>query len=128
MRERGGERRWSGQWSDHIEGSGFGGSGTRGNHGAEGVPRPPLREPKARLGDEREKALFALLHAMRGSSSALLAASRTAVVLGVVCVPVYMGANAVGAWLFDPKAERLFRRVAYIVIGVSAILGLPLWS
>ena len=51
-----------------------------------------------------------------------------AVVLGGICVPVYMGANAVGAWLFDPKAERLFRRVAYIVIGVSAILGLPLWS
>lgn len=37
-------------------------------------------------------------------------------------------ANILGAMLFDPKAEVLFRRVAYIVIAASAILGLPLWK
>ena len=36
-------------------------------------------------------------------------------------------ANIIGARLFDPKRERLFRAVAYIVIAASAILGLPLW-
>ncbi|KIN64132.1 Membrane protein [Sulfitobacter noctilucicola] len=36
-------------------------------------------------------------------------------------------ANMIGARLFDPKAEVLFRRVAYIVIAASAIVGLPLW-
>lgn len=37
-------------------------------------------------------------------------------------------ANSVGARLFDPSAERIFRNVAYIVIAVSATLGLPLWK
>ncbi len=50
------------------------------------------------------------------------------IVVGVLLVPVYMLANAVGARYFDPAAERLFRRVAYIVIAASAIIGLPIWS
>lgn len=37
-------------------------------------------------------------------------------------------ANLIGARLFDPNAEVLFRRVAYIVIATSAIIGLPLWK
>ena len=37
-------------------------------------------------------------------------------------------ANIIGARLFDPNRERLFRAVAYIVIAASAILGLPLWN
>jgi len=51
-----------------------------------------------------------------------------AITVGLICVPVYMCANVLGAWLFDPKAERLFRSVAYIVIALSAIVGLPVWS
>lgn len=51
-----------------------------------------------------------------------------AVLIGLVMVPLYMVANVAGAWLFDPKAERLFRAVAYIVIAASAILGLPVWE
>ena len=52
----------------------------------------------------------------------------TAVVVGLICVPVYMVANVAGAQLFDPGAERLFRAVAYLVIAASAILGLPVWE
>lgn len=37
-------------------------------------------------------------------------------------------ANMLGARLFDPSAERIFRTVAYLVIAASAILGLPLWK
>lgn len=37
-------------------------------------------------------------------------------------------ANMIGARLFDPTAEVLFRRVAYLIIAVSAILGLPIWG
>tara|TARA_R110002049_G_scaffold10127_5_gene50519 strand:- start:5610 stop:6365 length:756 start_codon:yes stop_codon:yes gene_type:complete len=36
-------------------------------------------------------------------------------------------ANIVGARLFDPSAERVFRAVAYLIIAASAIIGLPLW-
>ncbi|WP_195820729.1 sulfite exporter TauE/SafE family protein [Roseobacter sp. MH60115] len=37
-------------------------------------------------------------------------------------------ANVIGARLFDPTAEVLFRRVAYLIIATSAILGLPIWG
>ncbi len=37
-------------------------------------------------------------------------------------------ANMLGARLFDPSAERIFRTVAYLVIAASAIIGLPLWK
>ena len=37
-------------------------------------------------------------------------------------------ANVIGARLFDPHAERVFRNVAYVVIACSAIIGLPLWK
>ncbi|MGC1496485.1 MAG: sulfite exporter TauE/SafE family protein [Sulfitobacter sp.] len=37
-------------------------------------------------------------------------------------------ANMIGARLFDPNAERVFRNVAYVVIACSAIIGLPLWK
>jgi len=42
-------------------------------------------------------------------------------------VPNLIG-NMIGARLFHPSKERLFRAVAYIVIAASAILGLPLWN
>ena len=37
-------------------------------------------------------------------------------------------ANTLGARLFDPTAERIFRNVAYLIITASAIIGLPLWK
>ena len=37
-------------------------------------------------------------------------------------------ANMIGARLFDPRAEVVFRRVAYLVIAASAIIGLPVWK
>ena len=37
-------------------------------------------------------------------------------------------ANALGALMFNPDGEKLFRTVAYIVIASSAIIGLPLWK
>jgi uncharacterized protein len=37
-------------------------------------------------------------------------------------------ANMLGARLFDPSAERVFRNVAYLVIAASAMIGLPLWK
>ena len=48
--------------------------------------------------------------------------------LGVLVGIPNLVANALGARLFDPANERLFRNVAYIVIAASAIVGLPLWK
>ena len=51
----------------------------------------------------------------------------------VVALGLMMGipnvlANIIGARLFDPQSERVFRTVAYIVIALSAIAGLPPWK
>ena len=50
-----------------------------------------------------------------------------ALALGLLMGIPSIAANMIGAWLFDPNAEKLFRNVAYIVIAASAIIGLPLW-
>ncbi len=50
------------------------------------------------------------------------------VVLGLLMGIPNVLANMIGARLFNPQSETLFRVVAYIVIGLSAIIGLPLWK
>lgn len=50
------------------------------------------------------------------------------VVLGLLLfVPAALG-NLVGASVFDPDRERVYRTVAYVIIAASAISGLPFWS
>ena len=51
-----------------------------------------------------------------------------AVLLGLALIPAYMLANWVGTRLFRPEREATYRRVAYLVIALSALLGLPLWE
>ena len=48
--------------------------------------------------------------------------------LGLLIGVPNLVANFLGARLFDPGAERLFRAVAYLVIALSAMLGLPIWN
>lgn len=50
------------------------------------------------------------------------------VLLGATLIPVYLAANTLGARLFDPSRERLYRRVAYLLIAAAAIAALPLWT
>lgn len=49
----------------------------------------------------------------------------TPVLIGFLLVPPYMLGNVVGAFIFNPDRERVYRIVAYLVIGTSAIMGLP---
>jgi uncharacterized membrane protein YfcA len=49
-------------------------------------------------------------------------------VLGFLLGVPYLLANVVGTRLFNPSAERQFRLVAYGIILMSAVLGLPLWQ
>ncbi|TYB81819.1 sulfite exporter TauE/SafE family protein [Maritimibacter fusiformis] len=63
--------------------------------------------------------------AMLGMSGRLEA---LAVVLGLMLAVPFLGANLIGGWLFDPDRERTYRTVAYIVIAVSALSGLPLFD
>ncbi|MGB7242382.1 MAG: sulfite exporter TauE/SafE family protein [Sulfitobacter sp.] len=51
-----------------------------------------------------------------------------AALLGLMAgIPNVVG-NMIGARMFDPNAERLFRTVAYLVIAASAMIGLPIWQ
>ncbi|MCK4711397.1 MAG: hypothetical protein KAT26_00810 [Marinosulfonomonas sp.] len=52
----------------------------------------------------------------------------TALALGAVLVLPYLAANVIGGWLFRPGYERVYRAIAYLVIALSAINGLPLFD
>ncbi len=45
----------------------------------------------------------------------------------VLAVPNALG-NLTGAAIFKPGYERLYRGVAYVIIGASALSGLPVWD
>lgn len=48
--------------------------------------------------------------------------------LGLLLALPFLAASLLGAWLFDPSRERLYRRAAYLIIAASAIAGLPFWG
>jgi len=52
----------------------------------------------------------------------------SAIGLGLVLTIPYMIANVVGGWIFRPEAERTYRMVAYAIMAVSAVSGLPLFD
>ncbi len=49
-------------------------------------------------------------------------------VLGFVVMVPYLLGNVVGGALFQAEYETLYRRVAYGIIAISAVLGLPIWE
>ncbi|WP_180957638.1 sulfite exporter TauE/SafE family protein [Neptunicoccus cionae] len=51
-----------------------------------------------------------------------------AIFIGFLALLPYMAGTAVGAALFDPARENLYRAAAFIVITVSALMGLPVWG
>ena len=54
--------------------------------------------------------------------------SISGIVLGfVMAIPISIGV-LLGTWLFRPEYERLYRTAAYVIIGVSAVRGLPIWG
>ncbi len=50
------------------------------------------------------------------------------VAIGAVLILPYMAGNIAGGWLFRPEFERGYRWVAYGLIAVSALSGLPLFD
>ncbi|MCB1311803.1 MAG: sulfite exporter TauE/SafE family protein [Sedimentitalea sp.] len=60
------------------------------------------------------------------SASGLL--DSVAMIAGLVLAVPYMATNILGAALFVPRAEPVFRAVAYAIIAASALIGLPLWK
>jgi uncharacterized membrane protein YfcA len=50
------------------------------------------------------------------------------VMIGLILAVPYTFAGLIGARIFNPEKEHIYRRVAYCVIAGSAILGLPIWD
>lgn len=51
----------------------------------------------------------------------------SAILLGGVMIVPYLAGNWLGAVLFRPEREALYRRIAYAIIAGSALMGLPIW-
>jgi uncharacterized membrane protein YfcA len=54
--------------------------------------------------------------------------SAATLVLGAVLIAPMMLGILIGTWLFRPAYETVYRTVAYVIIGVSALYGLPIWG
>ena len=52
----------------------------------------------------------------------------SAVALGILVILPYLLGNWLGAALFRPGGERIYRWAAYAIIAGSAIMGLPVWD
>jgi uncharacterized membrane protein YfcA len=50
-----------------------------------------------------------------------------AIWLGFLLMLPYALGTWIGQALFDPAAETLYRRIAYVIIAASAMAGLPIW-
>jgi uncharacterized membrane protein YfcA len=50
------------------------------------------------------------------------------VMIGLIMIVPTMLGNLIGARLFDPRYEKIYRFVAYAIIGFSALRGLPIWD
>ncbi len=49
-------------------------------------------------------------------------------VLGAVLIGPMLFGVMLGTWLFRPEYEKVYRTLAYVIIGVSAVRGLPIWG
>lgn len=56
------------------------------------------------------------------------AAGMAELALAVVLAVPFALASLIGAWLFDPARESVYRGAAYLIIAGSAVAGLPLWG
>jgi len=52
----------------------------------------------------------------------------SAIVLGILLILPNLAGSLVGARLFRPEYERMYRGVAYSIIAASALSGLPIWG
>lgn len=50
------------------------------------------------------------------------------VLIGLVLSVPYMVGALAGQRIFHPEKEYVYRRVAFVLIGISAVAGLPLWD
>jgi uncharacterized membrane protein YfcA len=103
--------------------------------GVTGQPGPPVIISYMMRGTPAQvvranMSLFLLVYDVLAIAFVLLLGelAMVAVLLGLGMTVPNMAGNIVGSRLFDPRNERLFRWVAYGLIGGAAVSGLPIWG
>ncbi len=48
--------------------------------------------------------------------------------MALILTPAYMIATWIGQALFSPQYDRIYRAIAYVIIGFAVVAGLPLWD
>jgi len=103
--------------------------------GTSGVPGPPVimiymaseNPPQViRANNSLYLLIFDIMMLVVFALRGLLTLS--AIILGIIIALPYLLGNQIGTWIFNPTYEKLYRIVAYIIIGTSALMGLPLWN
>ena len=54
--------------------------------------------------------------------------SLAAMTVGIIVTAPYLIGNIIGQKIFNPEKEKLYRWVAYSIIAISALRGLPIWG
>jgi uncharacterized protein len=103
--------------------------------GFAGLPGPPvilfyLSGPKPPAVVRANSLLFLVLYnVMIGGTFATKGLlDWRPVMIGLLLIVPYTLGGMIGAAIFDPARERIYRRVAYAIIGASALVGLPLFD
>jgi len=52
----------------------------------------------------------------------------TPLIIGLFLAIPYTLGGLIGQKIFNPNKETLYRRIAYVLIALSALMGLPIWS
>lgn len=103
--------------------------------GATGAPGPPiillyLSGPDRPAIVRANNMLFLVLFDV--AFLALLAAigylEPEPVMIGVILTLPYAFAGWLGQMIFDPQRERIYRNIAYAIIALSALIGLPVYN
>lgn len=122
------------RYARYLAPAGVAGTGMLGGFlgGVAGVPGPPVillymsgpgRAAEVRATVNLYLLLFDAVILAAFAVAGMLAAAP--LIIGAFLILPYMFACWLGAKLFDPARELLFRRVAYTLIGLSALYGIP---
>ncbi|WP_158243214.1 sulfite exporter TauE/SafE family protein [Acidimangrovimonas sediminis] len=103
--------------------------------GSTGVPGPPailflMTGPRA-ASEVRAHLVLFLMVVDAGMLATLTLMGQIvpgAIVLGAVLLVPFTLASLAGAAMFQPERERIYRRIAWLVILGSALAGLPIWE
>lgn len=103
--------------------------------GAAGIPGPPvilfyMARPLPASVVRATLTLFLLLYdwLMLGMMSFRGALEWTPVLIGAVLIVPNLLAIQLGAAMFKPEREGVYRRIAYTIIAGAALMGLPIWG